>query len=126
MKTIFFSQYFKLGLLESTVLPNIGLVSVSFILLGAEEDAFNTLPCSPTPEDAPMTVVSPSLIQPLLASGRAELWMMRASPEANALESCSKISSTAFKSNFHSPQIKSENGVTERKMQGCNWKCLQN
>lgn len=77
MKTFFFFQYFKLGLLESIVVANIGLVSVSFIQLGAEEeDAFNTL-CS-TPEDAPMTVVSPSLIQPLLASGRAELWMMRA------------------------------------------------
>lgn len=53
-------------------------------------------------------------------------WGQAASPEANTLENLSTISPTTFKSNFHSHQIKSENNVTEMKMQCCNWKCFQN
>lgn len=60
MKIIFFFfQYLKIGLLESTVVPNTGLVSLSYILLGAEEgNTLNTLPCAPTQRNSPKTVVS--------------------------------------------------------------------
>ncbi|TRZ18459.1 hypothetical protein HGM15179_008649 [Zosterops borbonicus] len=65
---------------ESTVVPNSGLVSVSFILLGVEENTLNTLLCAPTPEDAPKTVASPAaragvptIIPPTLSGMQAEM-----------------------------------------------------
>ncbi|KAF4791342.1 hypothetical protein TURU_132526 [Turdus rufiventris] len=79
-------SYLTIGLLESTVVPNIDLVSVSFIVLAAEEEnAFNTLPCAPSPEDAPKIGFSciiscshhhPS--NPFWHAGRDELCKMRA------------------------------------------------